>query len=55
METAILAANKMQQFRFIDPFNQLYIFRAIITPNLRITLTVFTAFCMIHTDVAADR
>jgi hypothetical protein len=32
----------MQQLRFIGPFNQLYMFRVLITPFLK-HLTVFTA------------
>jgi hypothetical protein len=28
----------MQQFQFIDPFNQLYMFRALTTPILRMLI-----------------
>jgi hypothetical protein len=33
----------MQQFPFIDLFNQLYMFRAMFSPILRSSLTIFTA------------
>jgi hypothetical protein len=44
----------MQQFRFIDPFNQLYMFRVLITPILR-SIWLYLQLLLWYTDVAADR
>jgi hypothetical protein len=52
--TTTKATNKTQQFRFIDPFNQLYMFRELITPILRSTW-LYLQLLVSYTDVAAGR
>jgi hypothetical protein len=41
----------MQQFRFIGPFNQLYMFRQLITPILR-SIWPYLQFLVWYTDDA---